>query len=70
MDVFAETDQQLARRGVTLWVAELPTAALAKVRRGAAWSAWRDAGRMHTHLRDAVAAFKRLDQEGHDSHAT
>ncbi|MGH8774692.1 MAG: SulP family inorganic anion transporter [Jiangellaceae bacterium] len=44
MDVVAETDQQLARMGVALWVAGLPTRALAKAQRTAAWSAWTEGG--------------------------
>jgi sulfate permease, SulP family len=60
MDVFAETDQQLARRGVALWMAALPTAALAKARRTAAWPVWRDAGKLHASNRDALAAFDRI----------
>lgn len=60
LDVFAETDQQLARRGITLWVAAFPTAAFAKVKRAAAWSEWRDAGKVHATVRDAVAAFESL----------
>jgi sulfate permease, SulP family len=39
LDLFAEIDQQLTSRGVTLWVAELPTLAIEKVRRLTAWSA-------------------------------
>lgn len=59
MDVLAETDERLARRGSQLWVAALPTAALAKARRTVAWSAWRDAGKVHAHVRDAVEVFER-----------
>jgi sulfate permease, SulP family len=57
MDVFAETDQQLARQGVELWVAALPTRALAMARRAPAWSAWADAGKLHESVDDALAAF-------------
>lgn len=59
MDSFAETDRRLSHLGISLWVTELSTQALARVRRGAAWSVWRDAGRFHASLDDAVTAFTR-----------
>ncbi|AXK47161.1 sodium-independent anion transporter [Brachybacterium saurashtrense] len=59
MDSFAETDRRLSVRGIELWVAELPTQALARVRRGTAWATWQDAGRTHASLDAAVTAFRR-----------
>jgi SulP family sulfate permease len=59
MDVFAETDQQLTRHGVALWVAALPTRALAMAERTPAWAAWADAGKLHPSTAAAVAAFHR-----------
>jgi sulfate permease, SulP family len=56
MDVIAETDQRLARHGVALWVAALPTRALAKAERTVAWSAWTGAGKVHPTVAAAVAA--------------
>jgi MFS superfamily sulfate permease-like transporter len=58
LDVFAETDQQLASHGVSLWVAELPTRAIEKARRLTAWSALVSAGRVYTTLEEAVEAFE------------
>ncbi len=58
MDIFAETDQQLARKGVAMWVAALPTRALEKVKRAPAWSQWADSGKVHDSVAAAVAAFE------------
>jgi MFS superfamily sulfate permease-like transporter len=66
LDVLAETHAQLARRGVDLWVAALPTRALAKAQRTAAWDAWASAGRLHRTVGAAVAAHltgRRSDDE-------
>lgn len=59
LDVFVETDQQLATRGITLWVAALSTSALTKAKKGMTWPQWRDAGKVHATVEDAVAAFER-----------
>lgn len=56
MDVIAETDRRLAGQGVALWVAALPTRALVKAQRTAAWSSWSEAGRIHPTVRAAVDA--------------
>ena len=56
MDVFAETDERLQHDGVALWVAGLPTRALAKARRTAAWATWVEAGKLHPSAEAAVAA--------------
>ena len=56
MDVIAETDQRLQHDGVALWVAGLPTRALAKARRTAAWATWVAAGKLHPSADAAVAA--------------
>ena len=58
MDVFAETDQQLATRGVALWVAALPTRAIEKAERSHAWTTWVDSGKVHPSVAAAVAAFE------------
>jgi hypothetical protein len=44
---------------VALWVAALPTKALAKVQRAPAWSQWADSGKVHPSVAAAVAAFER-----------
>ncbi|WP_250030223.1 SulP family inorganic anion transporter [Paractinoplanes maris] len=64
MDAFAETDQRLRRRGVELWIASLPTRALAKVRRTAAWSSWASSGRLHPTVDAAVAVFESSATKG------
>lgn len=58
MDVVTETDQHLAKQGVSLWVAALPARALEKAQRTAAWSTWADAGKLHRTVTDAVAAYE------------
>lgn len=58
MDIFAETDQQLAKRGVALWVAALPTRALQKVQRAPAWETWAESGKVHPSVSAAVRAFE------------
>ncbi len=59
MDIFFETEQQLARQGRTLWVAAIPVRALEKVRRTRAWDAWVGSGRVYPSVADAVSAFER-----------
>ncbi len=59
MDVFAETDQQLARQGRELWVAAIPVHALEKAERAAAWRAWVDGGKVYRSVADAVSTFQR-----------
>lgn len=54
MDVIAETHRQLDRQGISLWVAALPSRALAKAQRTAAWSEWSEAGRVHPTVAAAV----------------
>ena len=56
MDVIAETDRQLAKQDAALWMAALPTRALAKAERTAAWDAWVEAGRLHHTVDAAIAA--------------
>lgn len=56
--------RQLARQGVDLWVAALPTRALAKARHTAAWSEWAAAGRLHPTVAAAVSAHE--SEERHD----
>lgn len=65
MDAFAETDQQLAMSGSTLWVAALPTRALEKAERTAAWAAWVEAGKLHRTVSEAVDAHQRSGNGDH-----
>lgn len=58
MDVFAETDKQLEAEGVSLWVAALPTRAVTKLRRAAAWEEWAQSGRVHPTLNAALDAYE------------
>ncbi len=58
LDVMAESDQQLASSGTTLWVAQLPTRAIEKARHLAAWSSWMSSGRVFTTVEEAVEAFE------------
>jgi SulP family sulfate permease len=58
MDVISETDRQLAKQDTSLWLAALPTRALAKAERTAAWDAWIAAGRLHRTVDAAVAAHR------------
>lgn len=68
MDIFAETDQQLARKDVALWVAALPTRALAKARRAPAWSEWASSGKIHPTVAAAVAAFEHRPEPDGDAY--
>ncbi len=58
LDVMAESDQQLASSGTTLWVAQLPTRAIEKARHLAAWSSWMSSGRVFTTVEEAVETFE------------
>jgi sulfate permease, SulP family len=58
IDVFAETNQQLAREGVELWVATVPTRALEKVEGLPAWQDLVARDRVHPSTAAAVAAFE------------
>lgn len=69
IDAFVATDQQLARDGVSLWVAAVPAPALVKAARTAAWPAWRDGGRVHPTVAAAVAAYDGLPPVGPGSGA-
>jgi SulP family sulfate permease len=59
LTVMRETDQQLADRGVTQWVASLPPRALAMARHTAGWVEWTRDGRLHPTAEAAVRAFQR-----------
>lgn len=57
--VMQETDQQLADRRVTQWVASLPPRALAMARLTSGWVEWTRDGRLHPTAEAAVRAFQR-----------
>jgi SulP family sulfate permease len=56
MDIIVETDRHLAKDGVALWVAAIPSRALVKAKRTEAWSAWVATGKLHRTVADAVGA--------------
>ena len=53
MDIIAETDRQLAKQGIALWVVAIPTRALVKAQR-TAWSDWAAVGKLHRTVSEAV----------------
>ena len=66
LDAVKELDRELAAEGTQLWVAELPAAALATVRRTHWWAQWEHEGRVHTSVTAAVDAASR--REGQTPH--
>ncbi|MGH8951796.1 MAG: hypothetical protein ACRDX9_10250 [Acidimicrobiia bacterium] len=58
LDVMFETDQHLRRSGSGLWVASIPLKAEEKARRTEAWPEWVAAGKIHSSVAAAVAAYE------------
>lgn len=66
MDVISGTDRRFARQGSRLWMAALPTRALTKARRTAAWDAWAAEGRLHPTVEAAVSAYQSTSESQTD----
>ena len=64
LDVMAETDHILERRGSTLWVANIPTRTAEKARRTEMWEPWSEKGKIHATVSAAVAAFESSNRPG------